>query len=237
MNPTIKQEIIDKALAEDPHHAGAEYLAQFRTDVEAFLSREAITACIETGVYERAPLRPHRYYAFCDPSGGVSDSYTLAIAHREGSTAILDAVREKKPKFSPEVVTEEFSDLLKAYRITKVCGDRYGGEFPRELFRRCGINYVVSKESKSDLYQACLPIIMSGAVDLLDHAGMVNQFASLERKVTRGGADKISHRPGAHDDVANAVAGAVFGAVNKRSGRTQANVEVLGIESFNPFAF
>ncbi len=158
MNPSIDQSIVDKALAEDPHHAGAEYLATFRTDVEAFLSREAINACIQDGVYERAPLRTFKYYAFCDPSGGVYDSYTLAIAHREGDTAILDAVREHKPKFSPEAVTEEFCDLLKRYRCTKVCGDRYGGEFPRELFRRFGINYQVSKENKSELYKpACLP--------------------------------------------------------------------------------
>ncbi len=66
---------------------------------------------------------------------------------------------------------------------------------------------------------------------------MVNQFASLERKLTRGGADKISHRPGEHDDIANAVAGAVFGAVNKRSGRRETPVTVEGLSHFNPLTF
>ncbi len=36
---------------------------------------------------------------------------------------------------------------------------------------------------------------------------MVSQLSSLERRVARGGRDSIDHAPGAHDDVANAVAG------------------------------
>ena len=62
---------------------------------------------------------------------------TLAIAHRgkDGCT-ILDAVRERRPPFSPDDVVIEFSGLLKAYGIRKVTGDRYGGEWPSERFRR-----------------------------------------------------------------------------------------------------
>jgi len=33
---------------------------------------------------ERAPERRYRYSAFVDPSGGMSDAFTLAISHREG---------------------------------------------------------------------------------------------------------------------------------------------------------
>ena len=35
------------------------------------------------------------------------------------------------------------------------------------------------------------------------------QFTSLERRISRGGRDSIDHPPGAHDDIANAVAGAL----------------------------
>ena len=34
-----------------------------------------------------------------DPSGGSSDSMTLAIAHRENGSAVLDAIREVRPPF------------------------------------------------------------------------------------------------------------------------------------------
>jgi hypothetical protein len=32
---------------------------------------------------------------------------TLAIAHTEGKTQILDVIRERRPPFSPEAVVEE----------------------------------------------------------------------------------------------------------------------------------
>jgi hypothetical protein len=51
-------------------------------------------ACVEEGVHGRAFDYPNRYVGFCDPSGGSSDSMMLAIAHKAGDTAMLDAVRE-----------------------------------------------------------------------------------------------------------------------------------------------
>jgi hypothetical protein len=38
------------------------------------------------------------------------------------------------------------------------------------------------------------------------------QLTSLERRTSRGGRDSIDHAPGAHDDIANAVAGALVQA-------------------------
>jgi hypothetical protein len=49
-----------------------------------------------------------------------------------------------------------------------------------------------------------------GEVDLLDSPRLVSQLTSLERRTARGGKDSIDHAPGAHDDVANAVAGACW---------------------------
>ena len=43
---------------------------------------------------------------------------TLAIAHTEGKKQILDVIRERKPPFSPEAVTEEFAKLIRSYRCT-----------------------------------------------------------------------------------------------------------------------
>ena len=49
--------------------------------------------------------------------------------------------REARPPFSPDAVVHGFAALLKSYRVGRVTGDRYAGEFPRELFRRHGIAY------------------------------------------------------------------------------------------------
>jgi hypothetical protein len=45
---------------------------------------------------------------------------------------------------------------------------------------------------------------------LLDNRRLVLQLCSLERRVGRGGRDSIDHPVGAHDDVANAAAGALL---------------------------
>ena len=45
---------------------------------------------------------------------------TLAIAHKDGDRAILDAAREVKPPFSPEAVTTDFAELLKTYGLKAV---------------------------------------------------------------------------------------------------------------------
>ena len=193
----------------DPASATAEYFAQFRSDIEGFVSREVIEACTELGVYERPRIRGVAYRAFIDPSGGSSDSMTLAVGHKGGDGAILDAIRERRPPFSPDDVTNEFAAVLKSYGITKVVGDRFGGEWCREPFRRHGINYALSELPKSGLYQAFLPVLNSKRVELLDHNRLFNQLVGLERRTARGGRDTIDHPPGQHDDIANVVAGLV----------------------------
>jgi hypothetical protein len=220
MNPTVPQAVIDEALEKDQASAAAEYLAEFRSDLEGFVSLDAVQACIAPGVRERPPQRAAKYIGFCDPSGGSSDSMVLCIAHKEGSTVILDLIREARAPFGPEAIVEEFADQLKVYRCTRVHGDRYAGEWPREQFRKYGINYAVCDESKSELFVGLLPLINSRAVDLLDNNRMITQLVGLERRTGRSGKDSIDHSPGGHDDIANACAGACVLAHRLRGDRS-----------------
>jgi hypothetical protein len=210
MNPRIDPAIIAEAYEEDPAAASAEYGAQFRDDIAAFVTREAVDACTMPGRLELPHITGNRYVAFVDPSGGSSDSMTLAIAHCEDGRAMLDVVREQKPPFSPEGTVAEFCDLLKSYGITSVTGDRYAGEWPREQFRKHGVEYLLSDRPKSDLYRDLLPVLNSGQCELLDLPKITAQLVGLERRTARGGRDSIDHTPGGHDDVANAVAGALL---------------------------
>jgi hypothetical protein len=222
MNPSVPQSVLDEAYERDPQSAAAEYGAEFRTDVEAFISREAVDAVVVPNLFELPPMFGTDYVAFVDPSGGSADSMTLAIAHRTGDgRVILDAIREAKPPFSPESVVEEFSKLLSQYSIKTVTGDRYAGLWPRERFYVHGIEYQCSEKPKSDLYRDLLPLINSQQVELLDQPKLISQLCSLERRTARGGRDSIDHPPGAsHDDVANAVAGVLVlaSAAAKRTG-------------------
>ncbi|WPM83728.1 hypothetical protein ML401_38815 [Bradyrhizobium sp. 62B] len=207
MNPTIPQCLIDQAYERDPASASAEFGAEFRSDVESFINLEAVQACISRGTLERHPRSGLRYLAFTDPSGGSSDSFTLAVAHREDDSLILDCLREIRPPFSPEAAIAEFASTCRSYRISRIIGDRYAGEFPREQFRKQGIGYDVSNKSKSDLYLDLLPLLNSCRVELLDNPKLTTQLIALERRTARSGKESIDHPPGAHDDLANAVAG------------------------------
>jgi len=154
-------------------------------------------------------LFPDVSSAFADPSGGSSDSMTLAIAHREGDKLILDCTRERRPPFSPSDVVAEFAAVMKSYGVSSVTGDRYGGEWPREQFRDHGIWYNTADKVKSDLYLELLPRVMGCTVELLDNTKLVAQLCALERRTSRSGRDSIDHAPGGHDVVVNAVAGAI----------------------------
>ena len=154
-----------------------------------------------------------KYFAFTDPSGGSQDSFTLAIAHLEGNKAILDALRERRPPFSPEAVTAEYAALLKTYGIAAVFGDRYGGEWVQRAFAKTGIRYQASSRTKSDIYRELLPLVNSGRVELLDNPRLIHQLLNLERRTSRGGKESIDHMPGTHDDLINAAAGALVMAV------------------------
>lgn len=210
MNSTVPQSIIDEAAEADPANAAAEYGAEFRTDVESFVSREVIEQCTVTHRLELPPVEDTTYVAFVDPSGGSSNSMTLAIAHLDDEdVAVLDAVREVRPPFSPDQVVSDFCDLLGSYGVTRVTGDRYGGEWPRERFASHGVTYTPSQKSKSEIYGAALPLMNSRRAELLDMPRLQAQLVGLERRTARGGRDSIDHAPGQHDDLANASLGAI----------------------------
>ena len=217
LNPSLPQRVVDRALEKDRARATAEYLAQFRTDIEGFIALEIVEGCV--GDYrEQLPARGTRYCAFVDPAGGSGpDAMTLAIAHktRPDNRIIIDAVREMRPPFSPTVIVDEFAQLLDAYDVTKVVGDHYGGEFVKEPFRKHGISYDLCKQPKSDLYRDLLPGLNSGQIVLPRHDRLVAQICGLERRTGRSGRDSIDHAPNGHDDIANAVAGAAAATRSK----------------------
>ena len=209
LNPLLDKKEIDAELARDPSGGRAEWLGEFRTDIESFVALDAVMDVVVPGRHELPPVAEVAYVGFVDPSGGAHDSMTLAVAHRDcdSGRAVLDCIRERKAPFNPDDVTKEFADLLKRYRCGTVCGDRYAGEWPRERFREHGITYEAAAAPKSDLYLSLLPEINSGQVELLDHDRLVAQLCALERRTARSGKDSIDHGPRGFDDISNAVAG------------------------------
>ena len=72
MNPSVPQSVVDAVIDADPSSAAAEYMAEFRTDVESFVSREVVDAAVIRGRFELPRIEGMDYIAFVDPSGGSS---------------------------------------------------------------------------------------------------------------------------------------------------------------------
>jgi hypothetical protein len=119
---------------------------------------------------------------------------TLAIGHKTTTPEeqiVIDVIREVRPPFDPVAVVDNFAALLKTYRISKVLGDHYGGEFVKEPFRKQGINYEVCKTPKSDLFRDLLPLLNSRQITLPQHNRLIAQIVGLERRVSRAGKDSL----------------------------------------------
>jgi hypothetical protein len=213
-NPTLDQTIIDQALAEDPVAARAEWLAEFRDDLMGWATRELIEAAVDRGVTVRPPASGIVYRSFCDPSGGQKDSFTAAIAHAENGVAVLDCLVEIKPPFNPDTATAQVADVLKAYRCRSTVGDKYAAQWVVQAFRKCGINYQYSERDRSLIYLDALPLFTTGRARLLDNKRLVHQFASLERRTSPVGKDRVDHGPSGVDDACNSAAGAMVLAVS-----------------------
>lgn len=209
MNSTLSQSIVDEAMQDDMQAAKSEYLAEWRDDVAAYISRETVEALVVKGCQERLarPKSNLEYVAFCDMSGGRMDDAALAIAHTEGRKVILDLCRRWKPPFDPTRVIGEMAEVLKGYGIKRITGDNYAAEFVAGAFEGNGIRYAKSELAKSQLYTELLPRLCSAEVSLLDIPLLVDQIACLMRRTRAGGKDIIDHPTGGHDDLANAVAG------------------------------
>ncbi len=219
LNPTLDPAEIEADREKDPQAARSEWDGLFRDDIASYVPIEIVEDAVVPDRISCPPLRKVYYHAFVDPSGGSSDSMTLAISHREPALDdryVLDLVLEYKPPFSPEAVVKEMAATLKCYRISKVHGDRFAGEWPREQFRKRGIIYEVAEKPKNEIYLAFLPLLNSGIVELLDDKKLVAQLCQLERRVQRGGRESIDHPRGLHDDIANAVAGALVLAAGRK---------------------
>lgn len=155
------------------------------------------------------------YLAFCDMSGGSSDDATLAIAHWDGSKAILDLVvnQDKPVPFNPRLAVARFATFCKRYRCKQVHGDAYAGETFRHDFADCGISYIVEKRNRTELYEALEVALNADQVELLEIPTLRRQLLTI---VHRGAS--LDHMPGCHDDWATSAAGALT-LVNPDIGR------------------
>lgn len=216
LNPTINSAVIERARAEDPTAARAEWDAQFREDIAQWLADELLDAALEA----RTGGRRLPAVAFVDMSGGRHDASCLGIAHAEevgspGTRApprlVLDVLDHVRAPHEPSAVTERFCRTLKDHKISQVTGDRYAGSWVSNAFEKHGLRYEASELDKSSIYLEVLPAFAERRVTLLDDKRLITELRMLERKPRTGGkSDVVDHAPNMHDDAANACAGSLW---------------------------
>jgi hypothetical protein len=162
MNPTLDRETVERAIAEDPGKGKAEWLAEFRDDVNDLLPADVIENSTDWGIAERAPRPGIKYVAFADASGGTGqDSFAMSIGHVDllSEAIIIDLIRERKPRFVAAEVIHEYADILRSYNVSAVTGDRFGGGFTSDEWARAGIQFRPSPTTTAENYLRALPLL------------------------------------------------------------------------------
>jgi hypothetical protein len=238
MNPALPENVVVRAKAKDPQRANAEFESIWREDLSDFIPTDVIDAATDFSVLERPPIRGIRYVAFADPAGGTGkDSFSIAISHRDPEgRAVLDCMRERRPRFVPADVVREYADLLRRYGVSEVRSDRFANAWATDEWARNRIRCEESELTKSEIYLAALPLLMSGQARLIDNDRLRRQFAALERRVHAGGRESVDDNGAlsANDDLSNAAAGALVLAL-AHSPMTITNEMVAQIRAATPY--
>ena len=118
-----------------------------------------------------------------------------------------------RPPFRAEATAQEFCETLAAYRIKRVQGDRYGGEWPREQFQqaRRDLHNKRSGQRRSNSWNCCRSLRRQAHQPARPQAHARPADSGWSGAPGFGtGKDAVGQSPNCHDDIAVAVAGAVL---------------------------
>jgi len=217
-----------------PARFAMEFLAEFASDLTAFLPPAIIERAVDYGVAERMPqLGKHRYFAFVDMASTGPDSHALSIGHDEATPDLLgtggqDRLYIQDLLWGANRATSELTSIipqmaehLARFNLSKVYGDRYTGTdgWIAAEFRRHGIEYETptwipanatepTYADKSTIYMAVAPLFLANKVKLLDSPfPLVKELTLLQQSPGSGGKPRVDHPRGSSDDFANATCG------------------------------
>jgi hypothetical protein len=144
-------------------------------------------------------------------AGGTgADNFTFCIIHRDGEQLVVDVLRGTSGKFDPAQVTEEYAALAREYGITTVVGEYYGAEWNVSAWRAQNLTYQRCEKNRSEVYLEVAPLFARHLVRVPEHAVLLRELRSLERRTHRSGKDSVEHPKGGHDDYANVVSVALL---------------------------
>ena len=203
LNPKVSERIINSALKRDPESAQAEYFAEFREQTEAFLSSEAIEACVDPGL-GRGKVEPEiSYFMAIDPAL-MRDSYGYAIGHLESGVVLIDYLKKLRAPVDANGAEDLLKSLVERYKPLGVLCDnpstcmRLKPEIPM-------IYAPFSRGQKLRIYGTLKEAINLGLIGLPKDDDLIDELKALQ---IRGGVDISAPKAGriTHDDLADCVA-------------------------------
>ena len=213
MNPTLSETRIARAISEDPDRGRAEWEAEWRSGVAAFLDAVLVDQGVRRDPLILPPREGVRYRGGADPCGSGVEEFAWCVDHREGDRVVIDLVsgrrKHGRQHFNLEEAVRDCCTDMRAYGETEILGDRYSANWVKEAFAREGLLYRHAEKPKSECYREMLPLFVMGKIEIPNDTDLVRQLKLLERRTGSQGKDIIDHPSGARDDRANVLALAV----------------------------
>ena len=195
--------MINSALKRDPESAQAEYFAEFREQTEAFLSSEAIEACIDPGL-GRGGVEPGVNYMMAVDPALMRDHYAYAIGHLEGGVVLIDYLKKLRAPVDANGAEDLLKSLVERYKPMGVLCDN-----PSTVQRlKPGLPMVYTpftRQQKLRIYGSLKESINLGLIGLPKDDDLIDELKALQ---IRGGVDISAPKAGriTHDDLADCVA-------------------------------
>jgi hypothetical protein len=217
MNPTLREDILEKARRRNEEEYRREFLGEFTDSVTGWVTPEILEPCVVQGRTEVPPISDVFYAAAIDPGFRRSD-FALAILHRMADHAIVvDRVCSwtgtKQAPLGFAWVCERVRSILRQWRLDSVVGDAYCSPAVRQELLRLGTNYEefqFGSRTRAELFGNLKHLLIQRRIQLLDHPELLRQLRSLEEIKGPGGQIDIRPAYGQKDDLAIAVAIGAF---------------------------
>jgi hypothetical protein len=208
MNDLIPAEELEKEKQADILSYRREFLAEFLSEIECFISDADIDAAVQSGIREIPPIsslrEANRYVGAIDASGlGGKDVFTFGVAHGSPDSGMaVDALRGWSRAPVAQVM-DEIVVLAKSYGLRTIVADQFGFAFVRELLEQRGLfveQLPFTARSKPELYLDLKLWLSQARIQMLDHPEALRELRMLESKRTSGGRYHIAAPRGQHDD-------------------------------------
>lgn len=211
-NPAYSKRKLESMRKRKPGVYLVEHEAHFKKDVATMYDPERIDAAVNHNRPLELPYdKRENYFCFVDVAGGGGqDLYAIAIGHRKEERIIIDVVRSHRPKFNPDQLTSEYVALCGQYRIRKVCGDKFSGDWALNSWAKHSeglIEYIKSDRTKSELYLNCEGLFNTEAIELPNKERALSELKDLIRKSRSGGKNRVDSYSGEAEDEANCICG------------------------------